>query len=356
MTATYASTSMPMLDVMNLTKHYPVQRGIGRASTSVVRALDGVSFSLWQGETFGLVGESGCGKSTLVKALLFLDWPTAGDVRFRGALVDPNKLGSYRREVQIIFQDPYTSLPPRMRIGDIVGDPLRIHGSRNRSAIEARVAELLLDVGLNPARMHEYPFQFSGGQRQRIGIARALAVEPSLLLLDEAVSALDVSVQAQVLNLLKDLQERHGLTYIFISHDLSVVRHMSNRIAVMYLGKIVELGPAEELTAAPLHPYTVALLSAAPSLQRARGNRIRLEGEPPKPTDPPSGCTFHPRCPIARQICSVQTPPLIEWQPGHHSACHFAPEAQELLRRVPAGDRRVDSESPVRSIGGETRP
>ena len=331
----------PMLEVTGLTKHYPVQRGFGRASGTVVRALDGVSFSLRQGETFGLVGESGCGKSTLVKSLLFLDRPTAGEVRFRGSVVDAARLGDYRRQVQIIFQDPYTSLPPRMRIVDIVGDALRIQGVTDRAAIRQRVATLLRDVGLNPDRMHEYPFQFSGGQRQRIGIARALAIEPSLLLLDEAVSALDVSVQAQVLNLLKDLQERLGLTYIFISHDLSVVGHMSDRIAVMYLGKIVELGPADDMAATPLHPYTAALISAAPSLRRARGARIRLDGEPPKPTDPPSGCAFHPRCPMAQPVCSTEAPPLVEWQPGRFSACHFALDAPALLERgrspVPAG-------------------
>jgi oligopeptide/dipeptide ABC transporter ATP-binding protein len=254
-------------------------------------------------------------------------------VRFQGKPIDPDHLGDYRRQVQIIFQDPYTSLPPRMRVGDIIADPLRIHGTVTGADIEPRVTELLRDVGLNPARRNEYPFQFSGGQRQRIGIARALAIQPSLLLLDEAVSALDVSVQAQVLNLLKDLQDRLGLTYIFISHDLNVVRHMSDRIAVMYLGKIVELGPAEEVTGVPLHPYTVALLSAAPSLQRVRGNRIRLQGEPPKPTAPPPGCPFHPRCPMAREICSVKPPPLKEWAPGRVSACHFAPEAVQLLRR-----------------------
>ena len=323
----------PMLEVAGLTKHYQVQRGFGRASGTVVRALDGVSFSLQQGETFGLVGESGCGKSTLVKSLLFLDRPTAGEVRFRGSAVDPARLGDYRRQVQIIFQDPYTSLPPRMRIADIVGDALRIHGVTNRAAIRQRVATLLQDVGLNPDRMQEYPFQFSGGQRQRIGIARALAIEPSLLLLDEAVSALDVSVQAQVLNLLKDLQDQLGLTYIFISHDLSVVRHMSDRIAVMYLGKIVELGPADDLAATPLHPYSAALISAAPSLHSGRTARIRLEGEPPKPTDPPSGCAFHPRCPMAQPICSVETPPLAEWKPGRFSACHFALDAPALLER-----------------------
>jgi oligopeptide/dipeptide ABC transporter ATP-binding protein len=335
----------PLLEVTALTKHYPVQSGFRRTTGTVVRALDGVSFTLWKGETFGLVGESGCGKSTLVKALLFLDPPTAGEVRFRGDPVIPAKLGDYRRQVQIIFQDPYTSLPPRMRITDIVGDALRIHGIKDSSVIRDRVAALLRDVGLNPARMHEYPFQFSGGQRQRIGIARALAIEPSLLLLDEAVSALDVSVQAQVLNLLKDLQDRLGLTYVFISHDLSVVRHMSDRIAVMYLGKIVELGPADDLTAAPLHPYTVALLSAAPSLSSGRSVRIRLEGEPPKPTDPPSGCAFHPRCPMAQPVCSIEAPPLTEWRPGRFSACHFALDAPALLE--PGGRPSSTTAAPV---------
>ena len=347
-------TTSPMLEVTDLTKHYPVQGGFRRSTGTVVRALDGVSFNLWQGETFGLVGESGCGKSTLVKALLFLDKPTAGVVRFLGNVVDPAKLGDYRRQVQIIFQDPYTSLPPRMRIADIVGDPLRIHGIKDSSVIRERVAALLRDVGLNPARMHEYPFQFSGGQRQRIGIARALAIEPSLLLLDEAVSALDVSVQAQVLNLLKDLQERLGLTYIFISHDLSVVRHMSDRIAVMYLGKIVELGPADDLTAAPLHPYTVALLSAAPSLRSGRAVRIRLEGEPPKPTDPPSGCAFHPRCPMAQPVCSSEAPPLIEWRPGRYSACHFALDAPTLLERG-RSPTAANASPGIRAITGEQR-
>ena len=354
MTGTNGRTA-PMLEVTNLTKYYPVKRGFGRSSTSVVRALDGVSFDIQEGETFGVVGESGCGKSTLVKSLLFLDRPTAGEVRLRGKRIDPARLASYRREAQIVFQDPYTSLPPRMRIGDIIGDPLRIHGTRDRGVIEARVAEVLRQVGLDPARIREYPFQFSGGQRQRIGIARALAVQPSLLMLDEAVSSLDVSVQAQVLNLLKDLQERHGLTYIFVSHDLGVVRHMSTRIAVMYLGKIVELAPAEELTAQPLHPYTVALLSAAPSLQRLRGGRIRLQGEPPKPTDPPSGCAFHPRCPMAQPICACDPPPIKEWQPGRLSACHFAPEAHLLLHRAQPPQNGIETPSAAPPLKGDTR-
>ncbi len=314
----------PILEVENLVKHYPVRGGLFARDAGAVRAVDGVSFSLQQGETFGLVGESGCGKSTLVKTLLWLEEPTAGEIRFRGQPVTAGGARALRRQVQIVFQDPYTSLPPRMTVGDVVADPLHIHKLGDRASIRLRVQQLLREVGLNPDRAREYPFQFSGGQRQRIGIARALAVEPDLMLLDEAVSALDVSVQAQILNLLKDLQERHGLTYIFISHDLNVVRYMSDRIAVMYLGKIVEQGPANAVATRPLHPYTRALLSAAPDLERRRGQRIRLSGEPPKPTNPPSGCAFHPRCPMAQPRCSVETPQLREWLPGHVAACHFA--------------------------------
>jgi oligopeptide/dipeptide ABC transporter ATP-binding protein len=315
----------PLLEVRDLRKHYPVRTGLFARAVNAVRAVDGVSFALIPGETLGLVGESGCGKSTLVKTLLFLEQPTGGEIRFAGEAVTAADADRLRRNVQIVFQDPYTSLPPRMRVADIIADPLRIHRIGDRASGERRVRHLMREVGLNPERGRDYPFQFSGGQRQRIGIARALAIEPSLLLLDEAVSALDVSVQAQVLNLLKDLQERHGLTYVFISHDLGVVRYMSDRIAVMYLGKIVEQGPAAALYDRPLHPYTRALVSAVPSLH-ARGARIRLGGEPPKPTDPPSGCPFHPRCPMARPVCTVQTPALAEWLPGRFAACHFALE------------------------------
>jgi len=314
----------PILEVENLVKHYPVRGGFWGRDAGAVRAVDGVSFSLQQGETFGLVGESGCGKSTLVKTLLWLETPTAGEIRFRGDPVTAGGARALRRQVQMVFQDPYTSLPPRMTVGDVVADPLHIHKLGDRASIQRRVRQLMREVGLNPDRAREYPFQFSGGQRQRIGIARALAVEPDLLLLDEAVSALDVSVQAQILNLLKDLQERHALTYIFISHDLNVVRYMSDRIAVMYLGKIVEQGPADAVATRPLHPYTRALLSAAPGLERDRRQRIRLSGEPPKPTNPPSGCAFHPRCPMAQPRCSVEAPQLREWLPGHVAACHFA--------------------------------
>jgi oligopeptide transport system ATP-binding protein len=320
----------PILEVSGLTKHFPVRQGFLGRTVGAVRAVDGVSFALTEGETFGLVGESGCGKSTLVKTLLYLEPPTAGEIRFRGQPVTIAHAKTLRRQIQIVFQDPYTSLPPRMTVGDIVADPLRIHGIGDRASNEARVRQLFQEVGLDPRRIGQYPFQFSGGQQQRVGIARALAIEPSLVLLDEAVSALDVSVQAQVLNLLKDLQERHQLTYIFISHDLGVVRAMSDRIAVMYLGKIVEQGLAADVYERPQHPYTRALLSAVPSLRRRRGERIRLQGEPPKPTAPPSGCAFHPRCPIAQAICREVTPPLLDQGDGQLAACHFAGESTTL--------------------------
>jgi oligopeptide transport system ATP-binding protein len=321
----------PLLEVRNLSKHFPLRKDLLGRESGAVRAVDGVSLTLTPGETLGLVGESGCGKSTLVKTLLFLEQPTSGEVCFNGEMVTAADANRLRRHVQIVFQDPYTSLPPRMRVAEIIADPLRIHRIGDRASAERRVRQLMQEVGLNPERGSDYPFQFSGGQRQRIGIARALAIEPSLLLLDEAVSALDVSVQAQVLNLLRDVQERHRLTYIFISHDLGVVRYMSDRIAVMYLGKIVEQGPAAELYDRPLHPYTRALVSAVPSLRRRR-ERIRLAGEPPKPTAPPSGCAFHPRCPMARPICAEQTPALMEWLPGRLAACHFA------LEELPGGE------------------
>ena len=327
--------SAPLLQVDQLSKHYPVRGGMfGRHATGAVRALDDVSFTLDGGETLGVVGESGCGKSTLARTVLWLEEPTSGSVRFRGKTIDKSALATLRKEMQIVFQDPYTSLPPRMRVRDIVADPLEIHGPVRGETIPQTVERLFREVGLDPARSGQYPFQFSGGQRQRIGIARALAVNPAVVCLDESVSALDVSVQAQVLNLLRDLQQRHGLAYLFISHDLSVVRYLSDRIAVMYLGRIVEEGPAGALSENPLHPYTVALLEAAPSLARSEPARIALQGEPPSPTNPPPGCAFHPRCPMATELCQSERPELTEWLPGRKSACHFALDVPTILGKA----------------------
>jgi oligopeptide/dipeptide ABC transporter ATP-binding protein len=329
----------PLLEVRDLTKYFPIRKGLLGRAVGYVRAVDGVSFALERGETLGLVGESGCGKSTLVQTILFLERPTSGQILFRGKPLTERDARELRRQVQVVFQDPYTSLPARMRVGDIVADPLLIHRVADGPTIGHRVRQLLREVGLGPDAARRYPYQFSGGQRQRIGIARALAIQPALVMADEAVSALDVSVQAQILNLFKDLQARHELTYIVVSHDLGVVRYMSRRIAVMYLGKIVELAPADELHARPLHPYSRALLSAVPSLQRGRRERIRLRGEPPRASDPPPGCAFHPRCPIAQEICARETPELQEWLPGRFAACHFAlsdlPPADGFATEVP---------------------
>jgi oligopeptide/dipeptide ABC transporter ATP-binding protein len=327
--------SAPILQVDELRKHFLVRRKLLGGDRLVLRALDGVTFVLERGSTLGIVGESGCGKSTLARTLLFLEEPTDGTVRFDGQPVHSRNVTALRSRMQIVFQDPYTSLPPRMRVGDIIAEPMRIHFERGEQEIQDAVTRLMREVGIDAARARQYPFQFSGGQRQRIGIARALAVEPDVLILDEAVSALDVSVQAQILNLLRDIQEHRGLAYLFISHDLGVVRYMSDTIAVMYLGKIVEQGPADEVYERPLHPYTEALLSAVPSIRKERGDRIVLRGEPPKPTDPPPGCPFHPRCPMAQPVCSVDTPPLAKWRPGHLSACHFADELAS--RHSPSG-------------------
>lgn len=317
--------STPLLQVDHLSKHYPIRSGmLGRRTGGSVRALDDVSFTLEQSETLGIVGESGCGKSTLARTVLWLDEPTSGSVRFRGTPIGKHDLTNLRKEMQIVFQDPYTSLPPRMRVRDIVADPLEIHGPIAGETISQTVERLFREVGLDPARSGQYPFQFSGGQRQRIGIARALAVNPAVVCLDESVSALDVSVQAQVLNLLRDLQLRHGLAYLFISHDLQIVRYLSDRIAVMYLGRIVEEGPTHAITDRPLHPYTVALLEAAPTLARSQPARVALQGDPPSPATPPCGCAFHPRCSMAADRCRHERPELLEWLPGRRSACHFA--------------------------------
>jgi oligopeptide/dipeptide ABC transporter ATP-binding protein len=309
-----------LLTLQSLVKHFPVDN-----SDDVVQAVDGVSFSIRGGETLGLVGESGCGKSTVGRCLLRLQEPTSGDVIFEGRNIldlDPKEMRAVRREMQIIFQDPYASLNPRLSILSIVGEPLKIHGVSSKAERRERVADLLGKVGLEPNYMNRYPHEFSGGQRQRIGIARALALNPKLIVCDEPVSALDVSVQAQVVNLLQDLQGEFGLTYLFISHGLAVVEHISNRVAVMYLGKIVEIAESEELYKNPLHPYTKALLSAIPVPDpKQKRERIVLKGDVPTPINPPSGCRFRTRCPIAIPECAEIVPELREIVPGHTAAC-----------------------------------
>ena len=321
--------SPPLLSVKNLVKYFPVKGGLFSREVARVHAVDGVSFDIQQGETLGLVGESGCGKSTTGRCVLRLIEPTSGEVRFNGESVtalDKVALRRVARDMQIIFQDPFASLDPRMTVGSIVGEALVIHGlTKSPREFEERVAELLTAVGLSPDQMRRYPHEFSGGQRQRIGIARALSVSPKLIVCDEPVSALDVSIQAQVINLLDDLQKKFGLTYLFIAHDLSVVEHISNRVAVMYLGRIVEIAPARELYTRPLHPYTEVLLSAVPIPDPTqKRKRIAVEGEVPNPINPPCGCHFHTRCPIRQYpLCKEQAPPLKQGANGHWVACHF---------------------------------
>ncbi len=337
------SKSKPILEVRNLKKHFPIVRGFMRRVSGYVKAVDGVTFTVPQGKTMGLVGESGCGKTTTGRCILRAIEPTSGEVIFHDQELGPvdvvqaNKetIRHLRRNMQMIFQDPYSSLNPRMTLLDIVGEPLIVNHVAKGKELEDRVAELLRVVGLRPEYMRRYPHAFSGGQRQRIGIARALALNPQLVVADEPVSALDVSIQAQTLNLLEDLQERMNLSYLFVAHDLSVVEHVSDSVAVMYVGKLVETAETEELYMNPLMPYTEALLSAVPRPDpRMEKNRIILEGEVPDPSNPPSGCYFHPRCRYAQARCSQEEPALREIKPEHFAACHFAEEL--TLRGVSA--------------------
>ncbi len=336
MTAAAMPSTTPAHDdlvvVRGLYKYFPIHAGVLSRHVGDVKAVDGIDFTIRRGETLGLVGESGSGKTTAGRVILQLTPATKGEVLFNGRnIVDApaRELRSLRKEMQIIFQDPYASLNPRMTVGDIIREPLAIHGIARGKAGEARAQELLKLVGLQPYHANRYPHEFSGGQRQRIGIARALAVGPSFIVADEPVSALDVSIQAQVINLMQDLQESLGLTYLFIAHDLSVVRHISTRVAVMYVGKIVEIADRKRLYENPLHPYTQALLSAIPipdpEVERRR-KRIILSGDIPSPVNPPSGCRFHTRCPVAFERCRIEIPEFKEYEPGHRAACHWVDE------------------------------
>jgi oligopeptide transport system ATP-binding protein len=342
---TNGASQPTLVDVRGLKMWFPITQGIIiQRHKGWIRAVDDISFQIARGETLGLVGESGCGKSTTGRAILQLYRPTAGQVFLEGEDLTRLKGGDLRRtrrRMQMIFQDPYASLNPRMTVGSIIAEPIEIHGLARGKAKQERVQELLRLVGLNPYFANRYPHEFSGGQRQRIGIARALAVEPQFIICDEPISALDVSIQAQIINLLEELQTQLGLTYLFIAHDLSVVRHISDRVAVMYVGKIVEVADRNELYERPLHPYTRALLSAVPVPDpkiEQRRQRIILTGDPPSPVNPPPACRFHPRCPFAQQLCQEQEPPLEEVRPGHWVSCHFWKEIEErtLLARPPA--------------------
>jgi len=332
-----ATNGDALLEVRDLRMHFPIRRGVFRRLTGWVRAVDGVTFSIREGETLGLVGESGCGKSTTGRCILRVYAPSAGEIVYRGAngkavdlaSIDESALRPFRREIRMVFQDPYSSLNPRMTLLDIVGEPLKVHRIASGRQLEERVAWLLRRVGLRPEYMRRYPHAFSGGERQRVGIARALALEPRLVVADEAVSALDVSVRAQILNLLQDLQREFNLTYLFIAHDLSVVEYLCDRVAVMYVGKLVEVASTAELYARPKHPYTEALLSAVPKPDprlRSRGRRIILQGEVADPANPPPGCAFHTRCLYATDRCRTEEPALRDVGGGHLAACHYAEE------------------------------
>src|SRR5688500_12484592 len=338
--AAYVNDPKNIVEVDDLKVHFPIRSGIFKTVAGSVKAVDGVTFDVRRGETLGLVGESGCGKSTIGRAMIRLREPTSGSVRFDGVdlvSLDNERLRKMRRKMQIIFQDPYGSLDPRMTVGSTVAEPIETHGLAQGAAKKERVAELLTLVGLNPDYVNRYPHEFSGGQRQRIGVARALAVEPEFIVCDEPISALDVSIQAQVLNLLGDLRKRLGLTDLFVAHDLSVVKHISDRVAVMYLGKIVEIGPPEQLYLNPGHPYTRALLSAVPvpdPIAERKRKRVILKGDVPSPVNPPSGCRFHTRCWLYERLgkpenCRTDDPELTVLEGEHRAACHYAAEAQK---------------------------